>query len=251
MPQTIPQWARPHYEAGGGSAFLFYVVYGNIDHTVPLSATKYHVEEIPPDLEVMTYESPEHVDTLHRFQKGYLWEDLTKNHPSFSAQIASQTSCTILRGELGDRPTLDYLRDTVGLITHMLDHGGIAVYDPQMFHWWTPDEWREKIFNQAGPVPLHHTVILTSLNDDGPTEWIHTRGLRKFGRPDLSIPEVYPEWRTGAIDLCNRFITLQAFGGLVPEGQQVRLNTIPQELFCHHQGSLDDPDFNNVHISIH
>ena len=77
------------------------------------------------------------------------------------------------------------------LITHFLDHGGVAVYDPQMFEWWSPKKWRERIFSPAGPVPRHHTVILVSEDAPG-TEWIHTRGLRKFGRPDLSVHRVPP-----------------------------------------------------------
>jgi hypothetical protein len=36
---------------------------------------------------------------------------------------------------LEDQSDLSYLRDTVGLLTSLLDHGGVTVYDPQMFHW--------------------------------------------------------------------------------------------------------------------
>lgn len=196
------------------------------------------------------YNSVRHADTVQVFRDGYIWDFLRQRSPEFAARVASQTSCTVLRGDFGDCPTLDYLRETIGLITHMLDNGGVAVYDPQMFHWWTPNEWQERVYSPGGPVPRNHTVILTS-NADGNTEWIHTRGLRKFGRPDLSIPGVSPEWREGAIDLCNRFIEFQAFGGLIPERQPVRMASVPPGLLCHHGGDLDDPNFNNFHVSIH
>ena len=64
----------------------------------------------------------------------------------------------ILRGTPTDSTTLDYLRDTIGLITYLIDHGGCAVYDPFMFRWWQPQEWKQQIFDPSTAVPRHHTV---------------------------------------------------------------------------------------------
>jgi hypothetical protein len=73
--------------------------------------------------------------------------------------------------------------------------------------------------------------------------------MRKFGRPDLSIHAVPPSHRDAVIDLCNRFIELQALGGLIPEGQVIKMDSLPG-MTCHHGGDLDDPDFNNVHVEV-
>jgi len=78
--------------------------------------------------------------------------------------------------------------------------------------------------------------------------WIHTRGLRKFGRPDLSVRGVPREFSQPVVDLCNRFIRMQTLGGRIPEGQEIRMVSLPSGLICQHAGSLDDPDFNNVHM---
>jgi hypothetical protein len=56
--------------------------------------------------------------------------------------------------------------------------------------------------------------------------------------------------RDGAIELCERFIQLQASGARIPEGQEIRMKSLPEGLVCHHGGSLEDPDFNNVHVEI-
>jgi hypothetical protein len=74
--------------------------------------------------------------------------------------------------------------------------------------------------------------------------------LRKFGRPDLSVHNVPPSLQEGVIDLCNRFIEFQAFGGVIEEGQGIRMRGLPEGMTCHHGGDLDDPDFNNVHVEI-
>jgi hypothetical protein len=245
----LKSWPRPHFQPGGGDAWLFYVVYGRVGTAAALSRSAYRSEGIPDGLKVMSYGPTVHPETVVSFQNGYLWDQLKETKPELAAQIAAQESCIVLQGTFNDPRTLDYLRDTVGLITHFLDHGGVAVYDPQMFEWWSPQGWKDRIFAPDGPVPRHHTVILVS--EDGPaTEWIHTRGLRKFGRPDLSIHRVPPSLKEGVVDLCNRFIELQAFGGVVVEGQEIRMRSLPAGMRCHHGGDLEDPEFNNVHLEI-
>lgn len=201
-------------------------------------------------MDLSHYDKQQHADVLTGFQEGYLWEELKKRNPKLAGQVAGASECLILRGEIDDGPTLNYLRDAVGLLTFLLDNGGIAVYDPLMFHWWEPDEWRERIFDPAGAVPRHHVVILTSEESSPGRTWFHTRGLRKFGRPELSVHNVPAQHHEGVIDLCNRFIEFQAFGGLIEEGQEIRMKSLPEGMMCRHGGDLDDPDFNNVHVEI-
>jgi len=248
--QTFPPpWPRGHYAPGGGDAFLFYVVFGTVNATAPLSRSTYRCEGVPDELEIMSYGPTMHPEVVNSFRTGHLWDRLREKDPELAADIAAQTSCVLFKGTFHDPKDLNYLRDTVGLITHSLQNGGVAVYDPQMFEWWAPKRWKEKIFDPAGAVPRHHAVILVSEDAKG-TEWIHTRGLRKFGRPDLSVHGVSAATREGVIDLCNRFIEYQAFGGIIPEGQEIRMNSLPPGMKCHHRGCVDDPDFNNVHVEI-
>ncbi len=61
---------------------------------------------------------------------------------------------------------------------------------------------------------------------------------------------VAPEYQDACVEMCNRFIEMQAFGEMVPEGQPIRMRGLPTGIVCHHQGDYDDPDFNNVHIEI-
>ena len=246
----IEDWPRKYYQPGGGDALLFFVVYGAVNTTAPLSRSKYRIEGIPDGLDSMSYNSNAHPERVDSFREGYLWEKLKKENPDLAAQVAAQDTCILLRGTIRDPTTLNYLRDTVGLITYLLDNGGIAVCDPQMFKWWNPGSWKTTIFEPPAAVPMRHVVILISDEEDGESEWIHTRGLRKFGRPDLSIHGVTASQKDAMLDLCNRFIELQAFGGVIAAGQEIRMNTLPDGYKCYHQGNLDDPDFNNVHVEI-
>ena len=98
--------------------------------------------------------------------------------------------------------------------------------------------------------PDRHTAILVS-EDEGGTSWYRTRGMRKFGRPDLSCPRRRSEVR-GRRDgqLIERFVEHQALGGVIAEGESIRMQALPPGGVCRHGGSLDDPDFNNVHVKI-
>jgi hypothetical protein len=189
-------------------------------------------------------------DVLVGFQEGYLWDELRTQNPPLADRIAETKECLILRGEVEDGETLNYLRDCVGLLTFLLDNGGVTIYDPLMFRWWEPEDWRTHIFVPNGAVPRQHVVLLTSQESDPALTWFHTRGMRKFGRADLSIRNVPAEYNDAVIDLCNRFIELEAFGGIIDEGQEIRMQSLPDGMTCHHRGDLDDPDFNNVHVEI-
>jgi hypothetical protein len=52
------------------------------------------------------------------------------------------------------------------------------------------------------------------------------------------------------VELCNQFIELLAYGGIVPNGQEIRMSGLPSGMKCFLRGHHDDPDFNNEHIEI-
>jgi hypothetical protein len=228
---------------------LFYVVYGPVPQDVSISRSEYRFDGVPEGIEISSYGPTSDPETLNMFRSDYLWDDFQRANSTVANDVANQSECLVIRGTILDPPDLNYLRNVVGFIAWCLDRGAVAIFDPQMFKWWTPAEWREWLFEPTAAVPTHHLMILTSEDENG-TEWFHTRGMRKFGRPDLSIHRVDADLRAGIIDLFNRFIEFQAFGGIIAEGQEIKMRSLPPGMICTHQGDLDDPDFNNVHIEI-
>jgi hypothetical protein len=243
------EWPRPLYTSGGGDAFLFYVIYGDVARHLSIPPDRYRVYAVPDRISVMRYGPAEKPEVVGSFRQGYAWEELRRENPDLAKAILAEEHCVIVRGWVSDPPSLDYFRNVIGLLTFLLDQGGAAIYDPQILTWWSPAEWQNRVFAPAAPVPRAHVVTLFSAEADG-TRWFHTRGMRKFGRPDLSIHHVAAAQQEGIIDLCNRFIEFQAFGGVIDEGQEIRLHALPSGLRCFHRGHEDDPDFNNVHVAI-
>jgi hypothetical protein len=250
MTSKLPDWPRSHFTQPGGMSYLFYVVYGQFEPLPTLSTSDYRSEGVPSGLVLSRFDAEQDSEVLDSFREGYLWNELRSANPDFASQIAEPKDCMILRGEIEESDTLNYLRDSVGLLTFLLDHGGITVYDPFMFRWWTPDEWRTHIFDPGESIAHRHVVILTSGESEPSLTWFHTRGMRKFGRPDLSIHNVAAKYNDAIIELFERFIEFQAFGGIISEGQVIRMKGLTKGMTCHHRGDLDDPDFNNVHVEI-
>ena len=156
MTTALASWERQHYVPGGPAPFLFYVVFGEVDTAAPLSRKTYRSEGIPAGVDAMVYGPNAHPEVPGSFRTGYLWERLREDDAQLAATIEACEYCLVLRGPPSEPATLDYLRDTIGLLTHLLDHGGRAIYDPFQFRWWRPTEWKERIFAPAAAVPFQH-----------------------------------------------------------------------------------------------
>jgi hypothetical protein len=246
---ALADWPRKYYQATTSGPMLFFVVFGKFGAIGPVSMSKYRCAGLPEAIDVMKYGGDVHPETMEGFRQGLMWDLAKAEIGELQSTIAQAPECLIVRGELPDQPNLNYLRDVTGFVTYLLDHGGCAVHDLQRLKYWSPAEWRTEVFDPSHDVPLRQTIILVSEEADG-TKWFHTRGLRKYGRPDLSVHRVVAGFEDAVHDLLNRFIVLQAEGGIIAEGQEITMKSLPQGLCCHPGGSLDDPDFNNVHIDI-
>lgn len=256
-----PAWQRPYHEPSGarGDALLFYVLFGNFADLdkFDLDRERYPTTGLPPGGTLDIYPNDNKPSgAFAAFLAGHLGILLDKDQPQIAPAVRAAPSCIRLLAAVPDPADLVYLRDTLGLVTALLfDAGrGVAVLDALALRWLTPVEWKAELWEPDAPQSTHHTTIL--VDEEEPERgaqrsvWVHTRGLRKFGRPDISVRRVTQDRFDLVVALCNRFIELQARGGLIPEGQPIRIPDAPTDWLCRHRGNYDDPDFNNVHVEI-
>lgn len=246
----IESWPRPRFEPGGGDAMVLYAVFGAFGELEPLRAERYRTEGPPEGVEVFAYGPMMHPEVLDSFRSEWAWQRLEESAPDLWAEVARAEQCMVLRGVVHDPGSLDYLRDVIGTITYLLDGGGIAVYDAQVLRWWSTDDWHRRVFEQASFGASPHVSILFTDDDAGRGRWYHTRGMRKFGRPDLSVTNVPEGADDSVVDLIGLFIEHQALGGHIAEEGEVRVAGLPEGLVCRHAGDLDDVDFNDTHVEI-
>jgi len=211
----LADWGRPYFESSDGVAEIFYVAFGKPPKEWNISGSKYRIAGIPHGVDIQTYGPASHPEVVNNFRTGYLWETLLQNNPNLATQLAEQTECLIIRGSIRDPENLNYFRDIVGLIQWLFDCGIKGIFDPHAFLWWSAEEWDE-VFQTPEASPHSHVMIFTS--PENGQEWAHTRGMRKFGRPDLSVRDYPSERMTDVGRLINRFIGMQALGAVIPEG---------------------------------
>jgi hypothetical protein len=245
----VGDWARKYFQPGGGDALLSYLVFGEFGEMAACSASRYDTAGLPAGVAVALRQRSREADEFEAWEAGPFGTQL--RDAGLLDAVTGASAMLQVQGSVEAPDSLAYLRDTVGVVTCLLDQGGVCVLDPQALAWWHPADWTAQIFAPHEPQPRRHAIILYSEDGANPRlSWYHTRGMRKFGRPDLSVHSVPHDLEPAIVDLLNRFIEMEAFGAIVEEGQQVRMASLPEGVTCHHGGDLDDPDFNNVHIEI-
>ena len=242
--QELFSWPRPRYSHGGGDALVWLEIYGewNGDQT-EVSASKHNSAGLPPEL----------IAQLLPNDGGASWDGAIaqlarESNPAAWQMALDAPQKLVIRGVIPDPNSLDYLRDVIGVVAASLESGGQVVFEPQILTVFGAQQWRDQFFG-AGFEPTNHTIILVTPQDDGRT-WLHTRGMRLFGRPDLSCRDVKPDELEGLQSIFNGLMRMMAAGAQIPDGQPVRAANSDEILRCFTRGSLDDDEFNNRHLAL-
>lgn len=246
-----PSWPRPQWRDSGAKAFFLWFVFGDFADDFRIDAARYRTRGTPAGVDVMRYAHAA-IRTWDGYPLGGTMGSLfrSENEMRYTRALATR-DCLMLRGEVPDPADLDALRDLVGTITALVDLGGAAIVDPQLLSLIAPAEWRTRFFDSGEFVTRDHIAILQSEDENAcGRHWIHTRGMRKFARPDIGIWNVPADYAGHAGQLAERFADFQALGGIVEEGREIAIDGLPASMRVTHAGSLEDPAFNNVHLAI-
>ncbi|HEY0200014.1 MAG TPA: hypothetical protein VGC19_16000 [Rhodanobacter sp.] len=247
-PITIPAWQRPHWHASDEDILLQFYVFGQFE-TVRVPSRDYGSPGLPPQIE-----STSHYHSALRQWEGYplkgpMGRMYKTDAPEAYQRAIDAPEVMVVRGSLKDSPSTGYLRDTFGVLAGMLDIGGVAILDPQILSLLDADAWRRKYLIRDGAPVRNHLLILRDGESTPDHSWIHTRGMRKFGRPDISIHQVPDHAVDRAGMLCEKLAELQALGVHFVDGQTLDIEGIPSGVQVHLGGGLDDPQFNNTFVA--
>ena len=249
--QTAP-WLRPHWHAGDGQALLQFYVFGKFAATLDIPAPRYGSAGLPAGVSLERFQNA----VLRKWDGyplfGQLGTTLREDSPATLASAQAAPEVLVVRGQLADADTLDYLRDTLGVLAGLLDVGGTSILDPQMLRLFTADEWRQHFLPRGGAPVRNHVLILLDPDTEHPgRSWVRTRGMRKFARPDLSIRNVPKRDVDRAGALCEHLVELLALGAHLDADQPLEVDGLPAGLVAQPGGDMDDPHFNNTHVAFH
>jgi len=246
-PITIPAWQRPHWQASDEEILLQFYVFGKFD-VVRVPSADYGSEGLPAGIEAVSH----YHSALRQWEgyplKGAMGRMFKADAPEAYQLAFDAPEVIVVRGTLKDSPATGYLRDTLGVLAGMLDIGGTAILDPQTLSLLDADAWRRHYLIRDGAPIRNHLLILRDGESAPDHSWIHTRGMRKFGRPDISIRQVPDRAVDRAGLLCERLVELEALGAHFTEGQRLDIEGVPGGVVVQLGGGLDDPQFNNTYV---
>lgn len=246
MATDLPSWPRPNFTPNAGQPFLLFAVFGGFDLSLPIDRMRYRAAGVPAGCELLLYDRGRQPSSFDQLRRSVAWDLAEAESPDLARMAAAAPQFVFLRGHVKPSATLDYLRDAVGIVQYLCDRGGQTIFDPHTIQFWRPADWQARLFEPAKPVPHEHVLILET-EDAEAGAWIHTRGLRKFGRPDLSVHGVGQNFRDKIIELFNYYVEYLASGGTIQTGDRVTLAGLPPGGTFQVDPRLDHEDFHNAH----
>src|SRR5690348_14356639 len=178
MTATPEAWPRPYWQPSDETLVLNFYVFGRFAEDLAIPAARYASRGLPEGVALQRFGH----NALRGWEgyplKGALGELLKEDAPDAFEQARSTPDVLVVRGELSDRDSLDYLRDTLGVLAGLLDVGGVGILDPQILTLFDAEAWRRHYLVPGGAPPRNHVLILRNPDDEGRSH-IHTRGLRK------------------------------------------------------------------------
>ena len=230
-----PDWPRPHYRPSPASRpSLFYLVFGGPppSDALNISRARHHVDQVHAELQVSRH--PRESDPA--WFDGWFSSAVGLDVPRVfgrddAAAVYGSPHVTAVRGDFADQPSLAYLRNTVGVVSAVAEaSNAAAILDAHALTWWKPPDWRRRFVDESAFRVSDH-VFMAVADDPGrrPGLWTHTRGMRKFGRPELQVkhlPGPYddsnPAVRAGG-DLLSGLANYLAGGAVIEDGQTMHL----------------------------
>jgi hypothetical protein len=253
------RWARPLWTPGGGDAFVHLVVFGADPAELVVDPELHHLDGLPEELELHQLDE----DLVAAYLEPPLGDLLAERDVDALDAVATTDTALVVTGTVVDPPDLRYLRAAMGLASACLDAGGVGVLSLQNLTLFDRASWRE-LLEGDDALDLHLAAVLCSPLDEPPPDepgattpepetgavWVHTRGMRTFGRPDLSIDAVAPDQVPLAMRLCHALMGQLERGVVIADGSRMDIGGPAGVLTFRRRGHLDDPAFNNVHLEI-
>jgi hypothetical protein len=247
-------WERIYFKEpyNKSNPFLFYVLFVT-DNLSDLQVSKnaHNVDEMPDQLEITNHnklENEKQKSYIEGFYDVNFGKFLMEKNNALYEKVISCNNVTVVKGEFDDNNSLSYLKNTIGIIQAIIETKIVAILDLQIIEWFQPEEWSKKYFEPKAPISHDHAKIFWSEN--GSNLWLHTRGMRKFGRPDLSIRKIAVDKKDLGLEIINRFIQAYAYGFLPDEKQEIKIKGMEKGVYGKILGDYEDLDFNNFYFEI-
>jgi len=241
-------WGRNSFEKTDANALLFYVIFGVDEVQLNLSKSKHNITGYPESIQILNYSKSgsdaqkEYIEGLYSDTLGRFLKDKSE---SLYKKTTDSDSVVLIQLEIEDQQDLEYLRNTLGIVQCILEQDAVSILDIQTASWYSAKEWTKKFFQPKKPQALEQVSVFYSKEESG--YWVHTRGMRKFARPDISITAVPESALASAKASVDKLVTHLANGGDVENTVSLRQAELGDFTNGQIKGGLENLDFNNFY----
>lgn len=187
MPPSVPLWPREHSTQSDREAHVFLVCFAaDLRDDVPLSASRFGIPD-RRSLEAFDVREHDRATTPEWFD-GWRSDALrtvaeSDLGPALS-DLDAADRCITLEATLAEPGDLGYLQAAWGLARWLVERGATVVLDAHAGRYsrGTSLPPADSEFDVRREVSL---IFETEPDEGAPGHILHTRGLRKFGRPDI------------------------------------------------------------------
>ena len=229
--EGVPVWPRPHFVAGGGPADVTLFVFSQVGvdgTTLQLKTRAHGVPEsgLPEGVDVQTVaraDAPEWVDGFFAPALMALAErDLGwKGRPP-----VEPTAVHVVKVTAEDPGDLSHIQAAWALARAFLDTGGFALLDAHAQAWLSPLALRERPVDVPMRMADEVSIVFETEPEHGFGHLMHTRGMLKFGRPDLIVVGIPPKHGVRIADIVNQLAERLALGARLDPLDTVELEAL-------------------------
>ncbi|MEU4619683.1 hypothetical protein AB0G04_06860 [Actinoplanes sp. NPDC023801] len=240
MDLRVEPWRRPAHRPTGGEAAVMLVAFapGEVLPALELAAV------IPPDapvdaLAVRLHRHEDNPEWVDGFRSGPLRNLAARELPDLRP-LDEATCCYSIQVRLPDPADLTHLQLAWAVARAAARAGAVAVLDA-FAHDWSPGAPIAALDpHRPFSVMREISVVAESEESPGFGHPVHTRGMVKFGRPDLVMG--VPEEQIGdAASILNQLASMLAEGHVLAAGQQLRVDGDTLKV-VHYRPGGDIPD---------
>lgn len=219
---AITPWSRSSFQPGGAANVfqLFVFSSAKLRDDVPMSASRFGLPSADAMKFVDVRELPRELDTawFDGFRSGSLRVIAGQALGGDLSALDTATQLTAVLINREDANDLTHLQAGWATAQWLIARGAQVVLDAQTNRFWKGEDVAS--WPPGRPFTLTTDVnVVVEAEPTSPTATIHTRGLQKFGRPDLVVREVPGERWDAVAGLVRAIAGSLADGLMLRDGE--------------------------------
>jgi hypothetical protein len=219
----VEPWQRPAHRPAGREAAVLLVAFTPGEVLTELNLAAVTPANAPVDaLAVRLHRHEDNPEWMDAFRTGPLRDLAARELPDLRP-IDEATCCYSIQVRVPDPVDLTHLQLAWAVAARVSRAGAVAVFDAFAHDWSLPEQVAALDPHRPFDILREISVIAESEPTPGFGHPVHTRGMVKFGRPDLIMG--VPEDRIGdAASILNQLATMLAEGHVLAAGHHLRIN---------------------------